>query len=279
MRQRVVHDQVAGAEEMADRRLVRGVSTDKRDRRLCSDKGRQLPFQFPVHRLFARHQTTCRNTRAVSLDRLLRGAVDRGIPRHSKVVVAGKADHRTAADDCRVSRSRFMHAEIGIRHAGGRQHLHRLLQPLVFGEFGEAIVAWRNLPSLQFLDWHVEFPTPFRFGPHVFGDGLSHLAHCLDLRQNLLGKPPAERLLQSMRDLQTFQRIESQVDGDIAVEIQRLGSLLGDRPHVVHHQFGHLRIDVAGGSRLGSFRVTFRCGFLDGRLLRSLPPDPLLNHL
>ena len=66
VRQRVVQDQVAGAEQVADDRLVGRVAADEHDRVFGADEVGDAAFQLAVQRLLAGDQPAGRDARAVA---------------------------------------------------------------------------------------------------------------------------------------------------------------------------------------------------------------------
>ena len=97
--QRVVQDQVAGAEQVADRRFVGRVAADEDDRIFDAEEFGDRPLQLAVDRLSRPRpagwpRRWCRSGRW----RRLAAAYDR-IARHADVVVAGEVDQLAAVDD------------------------------------------------------------------------------------------------------------------------------------------------------------------------------------
>ena len=68
VRQLVVQDQIAGAEQVADGRFVRGVAADEDDRVFDAEESAMVLFQFHVDGLLARDQPAGRHAGAVSVD-------------------------------------------------------------------------------------------------------------------------------------------------------------------------------------------------------------------
>ena len=87
---------------MADHGGVGGVSARKRDRVLTSNKLTNLLFQLLVNRPRPRYQSTRRHAGPVKIQGLFRRVGDRGVTRHSQVVVPRIVDQLAAIDPCQV---------------------------------------------------------------------------------------------------------------------------------------------------------------------------------
>ena len=71
--QRIVSDQVAGAEQVADRRFVGGVAADEHDRVFHAEQVGDAPLQLAVQRLLAGNQPAGGDAGAELIDGVLRG--------------------------------------------------------------------------------------------------------------------------------------------------------------------------------------------------------------
>ncbi len=107
MRQGVVQDQIAGAEQVADRSFVGRMAADVDDGIFGADEFGNCPLQFAMHGLFARNQPAGRDAGSVTVDGVLGGLGHHRIARHADVVVAGEVDQLAAVDhaSCRWSRA------------------------------------------------------------------------------------------------------------------------------------------------------------------------------
>ncbi len=143
--QRVVDDQVAGSEQVAERGFVGAVAADEDQRRVDADEAGQLGFELAVDRLFAGHEAAGRDAGAKAVDGPLDGGHDATVARHADVVVAGEADQLAAVDQRGVVDHPLVDLEVGVLEAGGQGFGHRLAELQVLGEILEAVVLGRHL--------------------------------------------------------------------------------------------------------------------------------------
>ena len=87
MDQRVVHDDVVAAEQMADHRDVRRVSADQRDAVLGAVDPCQRAFELAVYRPLARNRPARRDRGAIAIDRCLGGGRDPRVAVEPDVIV------------------------------------------------------------------------------------------------------------------------------------------------------------------------------------------------
>ena len=239
--ERVVEHEVAGADDVADHRLVRRMAADKRDRVFRAHEPGDFPLELLVDHLLARHEPACRHARAVAIERRLRGERHLRLTRHAEIVVGGPAHHLAAADLRAVGGQALVDAEVGVFEAGVPHHREVLLEGPDLREVFDAERVARDIRN------HFR-----RLGPlgaverHVVENCLGHLAAGLDLRQHLLGEPAAERLLEAGHDLHALERVEAQLD-DVGVEREVARPLLGDSPHMIEHRLHHVLRQVAVG--------------------------------
>ena len=128
-----------------------------------------------------------------------------------------------------------MDAEERVGHAGGGQHGLCLFEFHIFRHPPEFIVLAWNLSLALRIGPLAKSSIDARFRPDVLLDGQRRFATRFDLLQHLLRKPPAESLLQGIRDLHAFERIESQVGDNVRVQRQVRRAFAGNRPDVIEH--------------------------------------------
>ena len=123
VRQGVVQHQVAGADEVADDRLVGGMSAHEAQGRLGAQEAGDRPLQLAVQVLLAGRQAAGRDAGAVAVDGLLGGLRHRRVARHPHVIVTGEVDQFAAADDGAVVGDPLVDAEKRIAHPRRRQQV------------------------------------------------------------------------------------------------------------------------------------------------------------
>ena len=115
--QRIVHDHVVAAEQMADDRDIGRMAADQRDGVLGAVNARQRPFQLAVDRPLAGHRAARRHRGAVAVDRRLRRRGDSRVAVEPEIIVRGEIDVGAVADQRLGAGDPLMHAKERIADA------------------------------------------------------------------------------------------------------------------------------------------------------------------
>ena len=133
VRQRVVHDQVVLAAEVAHERHVGGVPADQHQRVLGVLPVGDFLLQLLVQLLFARQQAAAAGAGAVFVDRVLGGFHHLGSAAHARVVVGAEVEHLVPVHDAGVPQRGFVADEVGVVSAQSAQAFDALLKGDVLG--------------------------------------------------------------------------------------------------------------------------------------------------
>ena len=231
MRQGVVQDQIAGAQQVTDHRLVRGVTAGHCHGVFDSRKTGNRLLQLPVQVFLTGDQPAGRDAGAVAVYGVLGGPGNLGMPRHPLVVEAGKIDHVFSVDNRPVAGHALVRHEERIADARGLQHIQVPPQLNVLGELVETVSLRRD----------------HRTGRAAgLGSGLAAevLQHCVDdlaggfqVGKDVFGKAPAEAFLQRGQNLHALQRIQPRLH-DRRIERQPGNSLLAHPAYLFQHNLG-----------------------------------------
>ena len=120
-----MHDEVARAEQRADRRHVGGVSADKGHAGVLAVVVGKRGFERAMNRPLARHEPACAGGNAVPIDRRMGGRADPGMTIEAEIIVGREIDHAAAVDHGRSAGVAFVNEEERIpqtqRRGGGAQ--------------------------------------------------------------------------------------------------------------------------------------------------------------
>jgi hypothetical protein len=94
----IVEDEVAWAEEMAERRLIRAVTRHEHDRILCADPRGYCRFKLHVKRDLSRDRAARGDRRSIAIDRILGRSGNCGVAGHPDIVVAREVDDVSISD-------------------------------------------------------------------------------------------------------------------------------------------------------------------------------------
>ncbi|MBB5462648.1 hypothetical protein HDG33_006322 [Paraburkholderia sp. Cpub6] len=111
MRERVVHDQVAGTEQRADHGHIGRVVADEHDAIVDLVERRERRFEFALHGPLARHHAARGRRRAIAVDRLFRPRTYVRIAGEAEIVVVRVVQILGAADARRRAGHALMHAK------------------------------------------------------------------------------------------------------------------------------------------------------------------------
>ena len=146
VREAVVDDEVAGAEEVADDADVGRVAADHDDARpRCRGSAASALLELAVERLLARGDAARRDRRAVALGGGCGGARDVGVAGEAEVVVRGEVQDLAAVDDGGVGGDPLVDVEVGDPDAHGLRHVELLAQLLVRRKFLDPIILDRHI--------------------------------------------------------------------------------------------------------------------------------------
>ena len=109
--ERIMHDDVVAAEQMADNGDVRRMAADQRDRVLSAVNARQCPFQIAVDRALAGHWAARRDRGAIAVDRRLCSVGDARIAVEPDIIVGREIEVGAVADQRLGAGDALMHAE------------------------------------------------------------------------------------------------------------------------------------------------------------------------
>ena len=127
--ERVVNNEVARADQGADRRHVRRVPADEGQAGVLPVVPGERRLERPMHRPFAGHEPARRRRDAVAVDRLAGRAPDGRMTIESEIVVGRKIEHAAAVDDGESAGVALVHQEERVPQPHGRRG--RLQQPLL----------------------------------------------------------------------------------------------------------------------------------------------------
>ena len=127
--ERIVDDEVARAEEGADRRNVGGVPADERQACLLAVVAGERRLERPMDGALAGDQPARRSGDPVAVDRLARGGPNGGMTIESQIIVGGEVEHSPAVDDGGRASVAFMQQEVGIPETHRRSS--RTQEPLL----------------------------------------------------------------------------------------------------------------------------------------------------
>ena len=106
-----MNDEIARAQEGADRRDVRCMPADERQAGVLRVVPGERRLERPMHRPFAGDEPACRRRDAVAVDRLARRVADGRMAIEFEIVVGRKIEHATPVDDGEGARVALVHQE------------------------------------------------------------------------------------------------------------------------------------------------------------------------